>query len=372
MSDVVPVSTIVDLFSRDAHDFSDEPLLKPNPSRKSTLPIIFNDLWEMYKKAQGSFWTAEEIDFTGDPVDWKKMTQEEQDLVIMLLGFFAGADGIINDNLAENFLRDIDIPESKAFYGFQIAIENIHNETYSLMIDVLIEDRKLKDKLFNSLTEIPAISKLYVWVQKWIARTPKDEYMSNTVLQEMSDQKEAHRLAIIWCFAKRLIAFACVEGIMFSGPFAVFFWLKEKGILKGATFGNEKISNDEGLHCDYACLSFRKYIKNKPPAEQILNIVVESVEFEKEFMGTCLKRLLGLNIETMHKYIEFVADHLLTSIRFPKHWNAENPYPFMDKISFNGMTNFFERKVGEYSTAGFENLDDNNKENQVVGVLDDF
>ena len=333
--------------------FMNEPLLEKDPYRKALFPIKYPILWSHYKKAEGSFWTMEEIDFSGDATDWKKLSEPEQRFIELILAFFAGADAIVNENLAENFLKDIDILECKCFYGFQIAIENIHNEVYSQLIETLIPDREKKLQLLGSLEHIPSIRKLYQWAQMWIKRTLTDEYSNSKYLQQLPNLHEAYRLAEIWAFAKRLVAFACVEGIMFSGPFATIFWIKEKGILKGTTFANEKISVDEGLHRDYACLVY-SMIVHKPPIEEIVQIVREVVQYEQEFMSHALDRLVGINRNSMNQYIEFVADDLLMNLQYPKVWNTANPFPFMKKISFNGVTNFFERKVGEYSMAGFE------------------
>lgn len=370
------------LFDESLYDFSDEPLFQKNPHRKSLFPILHPELWNLYKKAEASMWTLEEIDFSGDRSDWdNKMTEDERRFIELILAFFAGADAIVNENLAENLLRSIDIQEVKCFYGFQIMIENIHNEVYSQLIETLISDKDRKDQLFNAIRpvvnpetgesecEIPAIAKLYDWAQKWIHRTPEDEYNSNEILQKMENQHEAYRLAIIWSRAKLLVAFASIEGIMFSGPFAAIFWLKEKGIMKGTTFSNEKISTDEGGHRDYACKLYTDKIHNKPPVQQTEGIVREAVVFEQEFMNYALDRLLGINRESMARYIEYVADHLMVSLKCKKLWNSKNPFPFMENISIFGFTNFFERKVAEYSMAGFE---DEDAKGRIEEVMDDF
>lgn len=356
-------------FNPESYDMSDEVTFQKNPNRKSLFPIVHEDLWNAYKRCESAFWTFEEADLTGDLSDWGKMTSEEQRFIEGVLGFFSNADVIVNENLAENFFREIDILESKCFYGFQIMMENIHTEVYSQLIETLITNTQRKDQLRNAFAKIPSIKKLLVWAQEWIKRTPEMEYVSNPILQEMDDQKEAHRLAIIWCRAKRLVAFACVEGVLFSGPFAGIFWLKKKGILKGLTFTNEKISVDEGEHRDYACLMYDAKITNKPPPQQIINIVEEAVELKKEYMASCLDRLQGINIDSMSEYIEFVADNLLQKIKINKRWGTANPFDFMDNISISGITNFFERKVGEYSMSGFEEDAD---KGAIKGVLSDF
>ena len=264
---------------------------------------------------------------------------------------------IVNENLAENMMRIIDIPEVRCFYGIQIMIENIHNETYSLMIENLIKDKKEKERLLDSIKTMPGVSKLYNWAQRWIKRTPEDELKDNPILQSYLDEgapmETVEELATIWCYAKCMVAFACVEGIMFSGMFAIIFWLKERGILPGLTFSNELISRDEGLHRDFACLLYSMFAY-KPPNEQILEIVQEAVEYEQELISGCMDRLRGLNRQDMKRYIEFVADNLLMNLGLPKHYKVTNPFEFMEKISFSGITNFFEKRVGEYGLGGFE------------------
>ena len=357
-----------------------EPLLKERSDRPSVIPIDpeFQSIWDMYKKAEASFWTVEELKLTEDSKDWKnlerKFGKEQADLIKRLIenifGFFSGADGLVNENLAENFARIIPIPEVKCFYGFQIAIENIHNEAYGILIQRLIQSRERQLELLNAIHEMPNIAKLYRWARHWIHITPEDELQNNPRLNPESERDR--ELAHIWCFAKRLVAFACVEGIMFSGPFCAIFWLKELGIFPGLTFTNELISKDEGMHTSFACHLYKNFIVNKPPAEDILEIIKEAVEFKQEFMDSFLGRLQGLNKSNMCQYIEFVADTLLNMLGYKKHYITPLPseLKFMEKISIDGMTNFFEKRVGEYSLGGFEGDDDDN--NKADLLVDDF
>ena len=343
-----------------------EPLFKSD-DRLSIFPIKYARLWKHYKSAESSFWTAEELDLSTDRDDWltnEQLTPQLKELVKAMLAFFSGADAIVNANLAEDFCSKIDIPEAKFFYGFQTAIENIHNEVYSLLIDNIIPDKKESDKLKNAVKTMSGVSKLYSWAQKWVELTPDVELATNPVLimTAKTEPEKAKELAIIWSFTKRLVAFACVEGIMFSAPFCVIYWLKELGVLPGLTFSNELISRDEGMHTMFACELYHMVV-NTPPIEQLQAIVTEAVEFEKEFIAGCieskneqgrLQQIVGLKKDTMFQYIEFVADKLNSFLRLPKQWKSSNPYDFMEKISINGVTNFFEKKVGEYSIAGFE------------------
>lgn len=330
-----------------------EPLLRTRKERPSIIPIDpeFSKQWELYKKALSNLWTVEEVDLEDDTKHWPKLDRNVQEFIENIFGFFSGADGIVNDNLAQNFMNQINIPEVKAFYGFQIAMEIIHNEMYGILIDRLVTDKERKEKLLDAINEMPNISKLYSWCKRWIHRTAEQELEENPLL-DSSNPVDKER-AEIWVFAKRLVAFACVEGIMFSGPFCAIFWLKELGILPGLTFSNELISRDEGLHTEFACLLYSMVV-NKPPADQILDIVKEVVEFEQEFICSCLDRLVGINKTNMSQYIEFVADKVLVMMGYKKHWNTPLPaaLKFMEKISFNGLTNFFEKKVGEYALSG--------------------
>ena len=339
---------------------NDEILLKPS-GRLAVFPIQLNKAWTFYKKAQGCNWTAEEIKFSNDLPDWEKLDSDTKEVIKTVLGFFAGADQIVNENLAENMMKIIDIPEIRCFYGFQIAIENIHGEVYSLMIENLIKDNEEKKKLLDSVNTMPGINKLYGWAKKWIHRTKEDEIRENPILhsyeQEGAPDEVIEDLAEIWCFAKKLIAFACVEGIMFSGAFAIIYWIKERGILPGLTFSNELISRDEGMHRDFACYLY-SLVHHKPPEDQVLEIIKEAVEFKQELITGCMDRLRGLNRQDMKRYIEFVADSLLVNLGQEKHYKVSNPFEFMEKISFSGITNFFERRVGEYGISGFEEGND--------------
>lgn len=305
---------------------SEEPILKENKGRFVLFPIEHDDIWEYYKKAEASFWTAEEIDLSQDIKDWANLTDGERHFISHVLAFFAASDGIVNENLAENFVSEVQYTEAKFFYGFQIAIENIHSETYSLLIDTYIKDNKEKDKLFNAIDTLPFVKKKADWALRWI-----DE----------------------GSFAERLIAFAAVEGIFFSGSFCSIFWLKKRGLMPGLSFSNELISRDEGLHCDFACLLYNNHVVNKLDPAVITKIIVDAVDMEKEFVTEALPvGLIGMNSELMCQYIEFVADRLLMEVGCPKQYNVENPFDFMELISLQGKTNFFEKRVGEYKKAG--------------------
>lgn len=305
---------------------ADEPILKENKDRFVLFPIQHDDIWEFYKKAEASFWTAEEIDLSQDLKDWENLNDGERHFVSHVLAFFAASDGIVNENLAENFVAEVQYTEAKFFYGFQIAIENIHSETYSLLIDTYINDNAEKDKLFNAIETMEFVKKKADWALKWI-----DE----------------------GSFAERLIAFAAVEGIFFSGSFCSIFWLKKRGLMPGLSFSNELISRDEGLHCDFACLLYNNHLNNKLSTETVTGIITDAVEIEKEFVTEALPvKLIGMNSDLMCQYIEFVADRLLMELGCPKVYNATNPFDFMELISLQGKTNFFEKRVGEYKKAG--------------------
>jgi len=308
-------------------DHTKEPLLRDNPNRFVIFPIQYDDIWQFYKKAVASFWTSDEIDLSRDIADWEGLKPNEQFFVKHVLAFFAASDGIVNENLVERFAQEIQIPEARFFYGFQIAIENIHSETYSLLIDTYIRKTEEKTKLFNAIETIPAVKKKADWALKWIA----------------DDES---------CFPDRLVAFAAVEGIFFSGSFAAIFWLKKRGLMPGLTFSNELISRDEGLHTDFACLLFQ-HVVQKTSAQRVLEIIHSAVEIEKEFLTEALPvKLIGMNSESMCEYIEFIADRLLVALGFPKFYHMANPFPFMDMISLEGKTNFFEKRVAEYQKAG--------------------
>ena len=305
---------------------AEEPILKENKDRFVLFPIQHDDIWEFYKKAEASFWTAEEIDLSQDQKDWENLNDGERHFISHVLAFFAASDGIVNENLAENFVAEVQYTEAKFFYGFQIAIENIHSETYSLLIDTYIKDNAEKDKLFNAIDTMEFVKKKADWALRWI-----DE----------------------GSFAERLIAFAAVEGIFFSGSFCSIFWLKKRGLMPGLSFSNELISRDEGLHCDFACLLYNNHLNNKLSTEKITGIITDAVEIEKEFVTDALPvKLIGMNSELMCQYIEFVADRLLAELDCPKVYNSSNPFDFMELISLQGKTNFFEKRVGEYKKAG--------------------
>jgi len=305
----------------------DEPLLKDNPSRFVILPIQYDSIWKMYKKAMASFWTAEEVDLGQDLKDWEKLKEEEKYFIKHVLAFFAASDGIVNENLVERFMQEVQVPEARCFYGFQIAIENIHSEMYSLLIDTYVRDPAEKSKLFNAIETVPAVGKKAKWALNWIN----------------ADNAS---------YAERIIAYASVEGIFFSGSFAAIFWLKKRGLMPGLTFSNELISRDEGLHTDFACLMFH-HLKNKPSEARIKQIVKEAVEIEVEFLTDALPvKLIGMNHDLMSQYIRYVADRLLVELGCTKEWRVENPFDFMENISLDGKTNFFEKRVGDYQKAG--------------------
>lgn len=308
---------------------SDEPILQSNPNRFVLFPIKYNDIWQFYKKAEASFWTAEEVDLSKDTKHWEeRLNDDERFFVSRVLAFFAASDGIVNENLVTRFAQEVQIPEARCFYGFQIMIENIHAEMYSLLIDSYIKDPSEKAFLFNAIDTIPCVRKKGDWAMKWIENQTSG-------------------------FGERIVAFAAVEGIFFSGSFAAIFWLKKRGLMPGLTFSNELISRDEGLHCDFACLLFRHLQYTRPSVATITAIISEAVVIEQEFLTEALPvALIGMNCKLMCQYIEFVADRLLVSLGCPKHFNCDNPFDFMDMISLQGKTNFFEKKVGEYQKAG--------------------
>ena len=314
-----------------------EPILKENKDRFVIFPIKHHDLWEWYKKCEASYWTAEEIDLHQDLTDWStKLNDDEKFFIKHILAFFAASDGIVNENLAENFVNEVQYSEAKFFYGFQIMMENIHSETYSLLIDTYVKDDAEKDKLFNAIETFPAIKKKADWALKWIE----------------SDS-----------FAERLIAFAGVEGIFFSGAFCSIFWLKKRGLMPGLTFSNELISRDEGVHCDYAVHLHNNHLVNKVPKERITQILTDALDIEKEFITESLPvSLIGMNAKLMTQYLEFVTDRLLVELNCDKVYNATNPFEFMDMISLQGKTNFFEKRVSEYQKAGVLNNDTRSEE----------
>ena len=309
-----------------------EPILQENKNRFVIFPIKHHDIWEFYKSMEASFWTAEEIDLSQDLNDWNnKLNDDERYFIKHILAFFAASDGIVNENLAENFVNEVQYAEAKFFYGFQIMMENIHSETYSLLIDTYVKDEAEKDDLFNALEVFPAIKKKADWALKWIE----------------SDS-----------FAERLIAFAAVEGIFFSGAFCSVFWLKKRGLMPGLTFSNELISRDEGVHCDFAVHLHNHHLINKVPKERIRSIIVDALNIEREFITESLPAsLIGMNAVLMTQYLEFVADRLLVELGCDREYNTTNPFDFMDMISLQGKTNFFEKKVAEYQKSGVMNTD---------------
>ena len=322
------------------HDYQDEPLLRENPRRFVLLPVQYEDIWKMYKKAEASFWTAEEVDLGVDVQDWGKLTPQERYFISHVLAFFAASDGIVNENLVECFSQEVQIPEARAFYGFQIAIENIHSEMYSLLIETLVKDTTEKDNLFNAIETMPCVQKKAVWALNWINKEKAS-------------------------FGERIIGFAAVEGIFFSGSFASIFWLMKRGLMPGLTFSNELISRDEGLHCDFACLMF-KHLKNKPSEERIKTIITDAVSIEVEFLTESLPcNLLGMNQKLMKQYIEFIADRLLFALDCTKIWNVSNPFDFMENISLARKANFFESRVSDYQKSSVMDSLKDKKENLV-------
>jgi ribonucleoside-diphosphate reductase beta chain len=304
----------------------EEKILVENPGRFVLFPIQHHDIWEYYKKAEASFWTAEEIDLAQDLTDWSNLNDGEKHFIKNVLAFFAASDGIVNENLAENFVNEVQYTEAKFFYGFQIMMENIHSETYSLLIDTYIKDKEEQKHLFNAIDTIPAVRKKAEWALKWI-KSPS--------------------------FAERLIAFAAVEGIFFSGSFCSIFWLKKRGLMPGLSFSNELISRDEGLHCDFAVHLHNSHIQNKVTPERIKEIIGSALEIEKEFIIESLPvSLIGMNSELMSQYLEYVTDRLYFDLGVGKVYNTSNPFDFMQNIAMENKTNFFEKRVAEYSKSG--------------------
>ena len=303
-----------------------ELLLQKNKNRFVLFPIKYQDIYDEYKKAESAFWTTNEIDLSKDNNDWETLSVHEQSFIKNIIGFFAGSDGIIMENLAVRFMNEIEIPEVRAFYSYQIFNESIHSETYSLLIDTYIKDNEEKIKIFNSIENIPCVYKKASWAYKWI------------------ENKEVN-------FATRLLAFAIVEGIFFSGSFCAIYWLKKRGLMPGLTFSNELISKDEGIHCHFACLLY-SYIQNKLQPQIVYEIFEEAVSIEKEFITESIScNMIGMNAELMKQYIEFVADRLLVQLGYDKIWKSENPFDFMELISLRPKSNFFELRVGEYAKS---------------------
>jgi len=313
----------------------EEPLLVENKNRFVLFPIQHSDIWQMYKQAEASFWTAEEIDLSQDATNWNGLNDGERHFISHVLAFFAASDGIVNENLGANFFNEVQYPEAKCFYGFQIMMENIHAETYSLLIDTYIKDPKEKQRLFQAIETVPCVKKKADWALKWINSEN---------------------------FAERIIAFAAVEGIFFSGSFCSIFWLKKRGLMPGLTFSNELISRDEGLHCDFACLLYTQHMKGKLSKDRVFEIIKDAVSIEQEFVSDALPvNLIGMNSKLMNQYIEFVADRLVGALGYPKIYNSTNPFDFMEMISLQGKTNFFEKRVAEYQKAGVMSEKDHHK-----------
>ncbi len=322
---------------------AEEELLKMNPGRFVILPINYDAIWKMYKKQIASFWTVEEVDLSKDSKDWEKLTKDERYFISNVLAFFAASDGIVNENLASRFMREVQIPEARCFYGFQIGMENVHSEMYSLLIDTYITDKEEKTKMFNAIETVPCVSKKAHWALQWIESEEAD-------------------------FATRLMAFACVEGIFFSGSFCAIFWLKERGVMPGLTTSNEFISRDEGMHTDFACLLY-SFLKHKLSKTKAHKMIREAVKIEKEFITESLPcALIGMNAKMMSHYIEFVADRLLLQLGYPKLYETPNPFMFMERIGLEGKDNFFEKRVTNYSKAGVGKA----KEEMVFSTEEDF
>ena len=320
----------------------DEVLLRENKDRFVILPINYPAIWEMYKKHEASFWTAEEIDLSDDQKHWDSLSDGESHFVSHVLAFFAASDGIVNENLAVNFMSEVQVPEARCFYGFQIMMENIHSETYALLIDSYIKNPTEKDRLFHAIDTVPCVKKKAEWALKWINNGN---------------------------FAQRLVAFAAVEGIFFSGSFCSIFWLKKRGLMPGLTFSNELISRDEGLHCEFACLLY-SMLNNKLSKEEVTEIIADAVAIEKEFITDALPvRLIGMNADLMSQYIEFVADRWLVELGYDKLYNATNPFDFMEMISLQGKINFFEKRVGDYQKSGVLNVE---AKSQAFSMDEDF
>jgi ribonucleoside-diphosphate reductase beta chain len=310
-----------------------EKILTENKNRFVLFPLQHHDIWAYYKKAEASFWTAEEIDLSADLADWEKLNEGEKHFVKHVLAFFAASDGIVNENLAENFVSEVQYTEAKFFYGFQIMMENIHSETYSLLIDTYIKDKEEQNHLFNAIDTVPAVQKKAEWALKWIGSES---------------------------FVERLIAFAAVEGIFFSGSFCSIFWLKKRGLMPGLSFSNELISRDEGMHTDFAVHLYNNHIENKLSKDRIIEIIDSALTIEKEFITEALPvSLIGMNSDLMKQYLEYVSDRLLMDLGVGKIYNSENPFDFMKNIAMENKTNFFEKRVSEYSKSGVGVEEDN-------------
>lgn len=305
----------------------DEPLLQENPRRFVIFPIHYPDIWKMYKQAQASFWTVEEVDLSKDLAHWDCLKAKEKHFISHVLAFFAASDGIVNENLVQRFCQEVQVPEARSFYSVQILMETVHSEMYSMLINTYIRDLKERDYLFNAIQTMPCVKRKADWALQWI-----------------SDSKSS--------FGERIVAFAAVEGIFFSGSFAAIYWLKKRGLMPGLTYSNELISRDEGLHCNFACLLY-SYLLKKPSEDRVKDIITKAVSIEQDFLTEALPvDLIGINCSLMKQYIEFVADRLFTDLHLDKVYNAENPFDFMESISLEGKTNFFEKRVAEYQKFG--------------------
>ncbi|XP_061345492.1 ribonucleoside-diphosphate reductase small chain A [Gastrolobium bilobum] len=327
-------------------ELEQEPILMEQTQRFCMFPIRHRQVWEMYKKAEASFWTAEEVDLSYDVQHWETLSVSEKHFITHVLAFFAASDGIVLENLAARFLNDVQIPEARAFYGFQIAMENIHSEMYSLLLETYIKDSREKHRLFNAIENLPCVARKAEWALNWIHSSTS--------------------------FAERLVAFACIEGIFFSGSFCAIFWLKKRGLMPGLTFSNELISRDEGLHCDFACLLY-SLLRKQLDSERVYNLVHEAVEIETEFVCEALPcALIGMNSTLMSQYIKFVADRLLVALGYQKKYNVENPFDWMEFISLQGKANFFERRVGDYQKASVMSSLQDAEKNFVFKLDEDF
>lgn len=345
MTDLAKKTQRLSLLPPVEQTLEDEPLLRENPNRFVIFPIEYPEIWKFYKKHMACFWTAEEIDLEADKDHWaNRLNDNERHFIAHVLAFFAASDGIVNENLVNRFMGEVQIAEARCFYGFQIMIENTHSETYSLLIDTLIADLAEKDTLFRAIETVPCVKQKAEWALNWI------------------DGDEG--------FGERLVAFAAVEGIFFSGSFCAIFWLKKRGLMPGLCFSNELISRDEGMHCDFACMLFRM-LRNKPSNETVKKIICEAVECEKTFTTDSLPvGLIGMNATLMQQYIEFVADRLLNELIGERVYNTKNPFDWMELISMDGKTNFFEKRVGEYQKAGV--MSDNRRDNHTFTMDADF
>ncbi|XP_059650122.1 ribonucleoside-diphosphate reductase small chain A [Cornus florida] len=327
-------------------DEEEEPILSKKSQRLCMFPVTYPQVWEMYKKAEASFWTAEEVDLSQDVQQWNALSDSEKHFISHVLAFFAASDGIVLENLAARFLNDVQIPEARAFYGFQIAMENIHSEMYSLLLETYIKDSQEKHRLFNAIDNIPCVAEKAKWALDWIQSSTS--------------------------FAERLVAFACVEGIFFSGSFCAIFWLKKRGLMPGLTFSNELISRDEGLHCDFACLLYR-LLRKQLQWQRVHHIVHQAVEIETQFVCEALPcALIGMNSALMSQYIKFVADRLLVELGCQMKYNVENPFDWMEFISLQGKANFFERRVGDYQKASVMSCIQDGEKNFVFKLDEDF